>query len=151
MLKYGNLKIRLLTAGLMVSLATLTFAVNSQTSIINKNKDGLQWSNSKDLPGAKVAVLAGSPDKHEPFVARVKFPANFQIPAHSHPMTEYDTVISGAVYLKVDNKKNQSQEIVLNEGDFALLPAKVVHSGYTKDETIVQVSGIGPWGMVYIK
>jgi uncharacterized protein DUF4437 len=57
----------------------------------------LSWT---DLPkGAHIAVLYGDPDKAEPFVFRLKFPAGYKVAAHIHP-NDYDlTVLSGTMYL----------------------------------------------------
>src|SRR5580704_8670206 len=39
--------------------------------------------------GAQIAVLAGDPTKAVPYTIRLKFPANYAIPAHSHPTDEH--------------------------------------------------------------
>jgi len=33
------------------------------------------------------------------------------------------------------------------EGSFVMIPAHTNHYSFTKEETEVQVSGVGPWGM----
>src|SRR4029453_2953436 len=44
-------------------------------------------------PGAQIAVLAGDPTKSVPYAVRLKFPANYAIPAHSHPTDEHVVVV----------------------------------------------------------
>jgi quercetin dioxygenase-like cupin family protein len=63
--------------------------------------DALTWKDNPTLPkGAQSAVLVGDPTRAgERFVARTKFPPNYQVPAHTHPYTESVTIISGSVYL----------------------------------------------------
>src|SRR5262245_65015313 len=39
-------------------------------------------------PGAEIAVLSGDPGKPAPYAVRLRFPANYKIPAHSHPTDE---------------------------------------------------------------
>src|SRR5918994_1400989 len=46
-------------------------------------------------PGAKAAILLGSPPKDGPFVIRLKFPAGYTVPPHRHSKDEFVTVISG--------------------------------------------------------
>ena len=44
-----------------------------------------------------------------PFIVRVKFPANYKVPAHWHPAIEHVTVLSGTLNMgigdKLDTKK----------------------------------------------
>ena len=62
----------------------------------------LQWSDVPSLPpGAKIAVIEGPMSEAVPFTVRLKFPANYQIPAHWHPAVERVTVLSGAVNMGV--------------------------------------------------
>src|SRR6478735_7359921 len=69
--------------------------------------DTLNWQDAHTLPpGAKVAILSGNPTKKEPFIARVKLPANYTIPPHSHPVPEYDTVLSGTLYVGTGDNFN---------------------------------------------
>ena len=46
-------------------------------------------------PGAQAAVLLGNPGKEGPFVIRLKFPAGYVVPPHSHSKDELLTVIAG--------------------------------------------------------
>src|SRR5687767_1413001 len=56
----------------------------------------LQWADVPSLPpGAKSAVIEGPLNEAVPFTFRVKLPANYKIPAHSHPASERITVLSG--------------------------------------------------------
>jgi hypothetical protein len=53
----------------------------------NGATDSLKWTAAPPvLPkGAQIAVLYGDPDKAEPFVFRLKFPAGYKVAAHMHP------------------------------------------------------------------
>src|SRR6476620_9589447 len=46
-----------------------------------------QWGPAPPMlpPGAQIAVLSGDPGKAAPYTVRLKFPANYAVPAHSHP------------------------------------------------------------------
>ena len=54
--------------------------------------------------GAKLAVLYGDPGKDGLFVVRAKLPANYRIPAHSHPTDEVVTVLSGTLFVGMGDK-----------------------------------------------
>ena len=48
--------------------------------------DELKWVDIGSLPpGAKLAVIEGPLNQAGPVTFRLKFPANYQIPAHWHP------------------------------------------------------------------
>ncbi len=135
---------------LIASLATFLAVggLNAATlQPIPENSDSLQWVDSPSLPaGAKVAVIVGDPSKKVPFVARIKLPANYRIPAHAHPINEYDTVLSGMLYIDANHKTME-----VSKGAFVLIPAKLMHSTWTKEETVIQIYGVGPWGMLHSK
>jgi quercetin dioxygenase-like cupin family protein len=100
--------------------------------------------------GAKAAVLYGDPAKAGLFVMRVKFPANYKIPAHWHPADEIVTVLSGTFFMGHGDKLDTSAGKPLAAGAFVSMPAKMHHFAYTKRETVLQLSTVGPWGITYI-
>mgnify|MGYP001287850525 CR=1 FL=1 len=38
----------------------------------------------------------------------------------------------------------------LPKGSFSVMPAQVHHYAFTKEETVVQIHGMGPWGITYV-
>jgi hypothetical protein len=113
--------------------------------------DDLKWQDVPSLPpGAKMAVIEGPPSEAVPFTFRLKFPADYKVPAHSHPAIEHVTVISGAFHMGMGDKLDPAKAMVLPPGSVAIMQPKTNHFGLTKDETIVQVHGIGPWGVNYV-
>jgi quercetin dioxygenase-like cupin family protein len=111
----------------------------------------LKWADVPSLPpGAKIAVIEGPLSEAVPFTFRLKFPANYKIPAHSHPAMEHVTVISGTLNLGMGDKLDEATTKPLSAGSVAIMPAKVNHFGWAKEETIVQLHGIGPWGVTYV-
>lgn len=126
--------------------STMSFAVIKPVVV---NPDTLQWHPANDLQGAEVAVISGNPEKKEPFIARVKLPANFKIPVHTHDINEYDTVMTGTLYLGSGAKFDTDHALEVPAGSFVMIPAKLQHYAWTKEETILQVNGVGPWGMIY--
>lgn len=107
--------------------------------------DNLKWFAVKDLPpGAEVATVFGDPTRHAYFIVRIKLPANYSIPRHTHPINEHDTILLGKLYFKVGSKSGS-----LAAGDFIEFPANVAHATWTKEETIIQINGVGPWKVVY--
>jgi quercetin dioxygenase-like cupin family protein len=114
--------------------------------------DALTWKDNVVLPkGAKVAVLVGDPTKTgEVIVQRVQFPANYEVPPHTHPYGETVTVISGSVGFGMGEKMDKKGEMAKAGGFFAN-PVKHPHYIWTGNEpAIVQVQFTGPGGIDYI-
>ncbi len=113
--------------------------------------DELIWKDNPALPkGAQVAILLGDPTKAEVIVQRVKFPANYQVPPHTHPYAEVVTVLSGSIGFGMGEKLDKSGEMV-SAGTLNVVPAKHAHFGWTGNEgAILHVQFTGPAGIDYI-
>jgi quercetin dioxygenase-like cupin family protein len=144
----GNLNKKILALIVMSGLSSITFAADLIP--VSPDSSSLTWINLPTLPGTQYAMLAGNPAKKELFVVRLKFPANYNIQPHYHNITEYDTVISGAFYLGNGKKFEADNGIALTPGSYITIPAKTIHYGWTKEETVLQITGIGPWGAIYM-
>jgi len=101
-------------------------------------------------PGAKVAVIEGPLDQATPFTVRFKLPANYKIPAHWHPAIEHVTVLSGTLNMGIGDKLDATKTTALSAGSVVILQPKTNHFGWTKKAAVVQVHGVGPWGVTYV-
>jgi len=107
----------------------------------------LKWADVPSPPaGAKIAVIEGPLTEAVPFTFRLKLPADYKIPAHRHPAIEHVTVISGTFNVGTGDKLDATKTKPLSAGSVAIMPPKTNHFGWTKEETVVQVHGMGPWG-----
>lgn len=120
--------------------------------MVTATADSLKWVDAPPgLPkGAKVALLHGDPSKPGLFVMRAKLPANYKIPAHWHPAEEILTILTGTFYLGHGDKLDTKEGKAHPAGSFISMPPKMHHFAYTKKETIIQLSTVGPWGITYI-
>jgi quercetin dioxygenase-like cupin family protein len=114
--------------------------------------DDLKWVDIPSLPpGAKIAVIEGPLSEAVPFTFRLKFPANYQIPAHWHPAVERVTVLSGTLYMGVGDKLDMQKSASLPPGNMMIMQPKTNHFAWTKEEeVVVQLNGTGPWGVTYV-
>ena len=113
--------------------------------------DELKWAEVPSLPaGVKVAVMEGPLNEAAPITFRLKFPADYKLPAHWHPGIEHVTVISGTFNMGAGDKLDVSKTKPLSAGSFAVMQPKTQHFAWTKEETVVQVHGIGPWAINYV-
>ena len=102
--------------------------------------------------GAQIAVLSGDPTKAVPYAIRLKFPANYAIPAHSHPTDENVVVTSGALTFGMGNTlaKSAAGNKILATGGYALMPANMNHFAYSTGETTIVLYGQGPVEFKYV-
>jgi quercetin dioxygenase-like cupin family protein len=102
--------------------------------------------------GAQIAVLSGNPGQAVPYAVRLKFPANYAIPAHSHPTDENVVVVSGAVTFGMGDKlsKGAATNKTLPTGGYALMPANMNHFAYTTAESTIVLYGVGPVEFKYV-
>jgi hypothetical protein len=117
------------------------------------NQKELQWQEGPaSLPkGIKVTMLEGDLTKEGPFAVRIQIPANYTIPPHWHPAIEHVTVLKGSFYMGAGEKLDMDKATMLSEGGFAVMPVKFVHYAFTKDGATIQLHGMGPWGITYVK
>jgi len=103
--------------------------------------------------GAQISVMSGDPGKPAPYSLRFKLPANYQIPAHSHPMDENVVIVSGALTLGMGDKltKGAPGNKALAVGGYAMMPAGMNHFAYTTaNETVLILYGTGPVDFKYV-
>jgi quercetin dioxygenase-like cupin family protein len=101
--------------------------------------------------GAQSVVLVGDPTKAGVFILRVKFPAHYRVPPHTHPVSEVVIIITGNLGSGWGEKFDAHQGEILKAGSLFVLPAKHAHYVWTiGEETIVQVQASGPWGINYL-
>ncbi len=111
----------------------------------------LKWDDVPTLPpGAKVAIIEGPPNEAVPFMMRLKFPANYKVPAHWHPAIEHLTVLSGTFNMGIGDKLDMTKTKALSPGGVMIIQPKIPHFAWTKEEVMVQVHGVGPWGVTYV-
>jgi len=136
-----------IAAGFFVG-ATLT----AQSPHVMTPMNDAKWGPAPPMlpAGAQIAVLAGDPSKPAPYTVRLKFPANYDIAAHSHPGDENVVVTSGELFIGMGMKLNRKAATTLGSGAYALMPAGMNHFAFTKSETTIVLYGIGPVDFKYV-
>jgi quercetin dioxygenase-like cupin family protein len=114
--------------------------------------DRLSWvPASPRIPaGAKMFVLEGDPRKPGPFTMRVSFPDGYRIAPHFHPTAERVTVLQGTYRWGVGEKFEAAALKSLPAGSYAVMPTGTPHFVEAKGPTVTQVSGLGPWKVIYV-
>jgi hypothetical protein len=142
--------VRLASVALGLSM-TIAPAVAQSTHVLVP-ADKVQWGPAPPaLPaGAQISVLEGNPSEKGPVTLRLRFPANYNIPAHWHSMTERITVISGTFHVGMGDKLDRQASQTLEPGGFVLLPAAMHHFAWTATPTVVQINLEGPFDIFYV-
>lgn len=82
--------------------------------------------------------------------ARLKLPANYEIPPHWHPAVERATVLSGTFNIGMGNKLDRQKTTAVPAGSVSIMPPKMNHFAWTKEETVLQLNTVGPWDINYV-
>jgi mannose-6-phosphate isomerase-like protein (cupin superfamily) len=114
--------------------------------------DKVEWGAAPDaLPsGAQLGVLEGDPMKAGPYTMRLKMPAGYRIPPHFHLRREHVTVVSGNLKVGMGDKLDENATNSFSAGSFAYLEPRTHHYALADGETIIQLHGMGPWGIQYV-
>ena len=134
----------------------LTSAGTAQDKHVLATPAQAQWGPAPPMlpPGAQIAVLSGDPTKAQPYSVRLKMPANYAVPAHSHPTDENVVIVTGALTLGMGDelRKGIASNTTLRSGGYALMPANMNHFAYTTGaETTIILYGTGPVEFKYVK
>ena len=139
-------------AALLLGSLSAAPAVAQTPAHVMESVGAAKWGPAPPLlpPGAQIAVLAGDPTKTGNYTVRLKFPANYDIPAHSHPTDENVAIVSGELFMAMGTKLDRKIGQGLGVGGFALMPAGADHFAYTKGETTILLYGQGPVEFKYV-
>jgi quercetin dioxygenase-like cupin family protein len=114
--------------------------------------DHLTWGPAPAIlpAGARLAVLEGDPTKAGAFTMRLAMPAGYRIPPHFHQVDEHVTVISGAFQVGMGETFDEGKLTTLPPGTFGLIPPGMRHFARANKATVIQLHGVGPWGLTYV-
>jgi quercetin dioxygenase-like cupin family protein len=143
--------IRFSVLGSLAAMLLLGSLAAAQGHVM-QNLSAATWGPAPGMlpPGAQIAVLSGNPMQAVPYTIRLKFPANYVIPAHSHPGDENVTVVSGQLFMGMGQKLDKASATGLGVGGYALMPANANHFAYTTGETTILLYGLGPVEFKYV-
>lgn len=100
--------------------------------------------------GAKIAVISGNPEKEGPYVVRIKVPAGYKVPAHTHPTDENVTVLSGSFHVGMGDKLDTKKGETLTTGGFFCAAKGMQHYAWFTTPSVIQIHGMGPFAINYV-
>ncbi len=101
-------------------------------------------------PGAEIAILEGNPAEEGPLTMRLKFPADYAVAPHTHPVTEQLTVLKGSIAIGIGKTMDKNAVKHLSAGGYSMMPKEMPHYAYTTEPTVIQLNSSGPWGITYV-
>ena len=102
-------------------------------------------------PGAQMAPLEGDRSKAgAPFTIRAKFPDGYRVPPHWHATDERIVVLQGTFGMGLGERFDTAAGRELPVGSYAVTPKGVRHFAWAKGETVIHVSGTGPFEINYV-
>ena len=140
----------------VLSLVVFAATVSAQpASAVVATVNDAKWGPAPPMlpPGAQIAILAGNPMGNGFYSVRLRFPANYAIPAHSHPTDENVVVTKGAMTFGMGDKlsKTAAGNKTIHVGGYALAPTGMNHyawAGASGAEIVLY--GQGPVEFKYV-
>lgn len=128
------------------------FATSVALPQSSDNKQGEPTPHHTIVPLSSTTVdgrVSGDPNKAgAQYVIRISNDANQIVFPHWHPEDENIVVVKGTWYLGTGDKFDRSAMREMNVGDYALMPKGMHHFAWSKNDTIIQVHGIGPFQVI---
>ncbi len=149
-------KLMTMVAASAALAAASAFSTMAQQTSVGAEKvilpQDLKWGAAPaSLPaGAQAALLYGDPSKEGLFALRVKIPKDYFIPPHTHPQAEIVTILTGGFSLGMGPKADRRAAKPIGAGGFMAMPPQMAHYVFADEETVLQITSIGPWGIDYV-
>lgn len=133
-------------AAVLFALALITLAAAPPPDAIQVHAKDIVWKDGPPaLKGSKSAVLEGDPKAAGLYTMRLRIPAGSKLPPHWHPRAERAVVLSGQVEIGFGDVWDDKAMHVFGPGDFYVTPPNSHHFVRFSKETVVQLTGEGPW------
>lgn len=110
----------------LISVVKLSFIV----SLLIFGGSGLTAGDTPKIRPLIKSTMTGI-DKHTMLMTEVEIPPNTTMPLHTHPVEEFLYIISGRSRLVIEGEEDRW----LSAGDAVVIPAGVVHTAVTMDES----------------
>ena len=98
----------------------------------------------------QTAVLKGDPSKPGLYTILLRIAPNTIIHPHSHHDDRIATVVSGTWYFGYGDEFDETALKALPPGSFYTEPPGINHFGLTKEEVVIQMTGVGPSDTTYV-
>jgi uncharacterized RmlC-like cupin family protein len=150
-------RIRRRTLAALAIAATVTVAALAQDGRSTIRPQDVPWPSARGggagtsgAGGIETVVVKGDPTKAGLYTLMVRVAPNVRIQAHSHRDDRVATVVSGTWYFGYGESFNEQSLQALGPGSFYTEPPNVPHFAMTKDQVVLQITGVGPTSTTYV-
>lgn len=136
-----------------VSAFSLNLSARSEGFVpVRLTPDEIQLTADASRPGSmSLSTLAGDMAKPGLYAVRIRMPSQLQVQPHVHPEDRMVVVLTGTLHVGFGERFDPERMRAMTPGSFFVEPARTPHFAWVRGEdVIVQVSGIGPSGTVYL-
>lgn len=135
-----------------LALAFAVPALGEDYTPVRLTPDEIQLKSDASRPGSMdIATLAGDLAKPGLYAVRIRLPSQIRVQPHTHPDDRAVVVLSGTVHIGFGERFDPALMRAMPPGSFFVEPARIPHFAWVQGaDAIVQVSGIGPSGTVYL-
>jgi quercetin dioxygenase-like cupin family protein len=96
-------------------------------------------------------LLVGDPASPGPYAVRFRLGPGYELGVHQHPdEDEHLTVLSGTLYWSTGEAGSGAPEHALQADGYVAFPAGTPHRLWTTEETVIQMTGVGPRTYTYL-
>jgi quercetin dioxygenase-like cupin family protein len=143
---------RISLIGALFLIGMLPLPATAADEHVAVSPDNLKWGAAPPAfpKGAQIAVLSGDPTKDGLYVIRLKVPAGYKVPPHTHPNDENITVISGTFNIGMGDKLDEKKGDALKAGGFAHMAKGMQHFAWFGEDSVIQLHGMGPQSIIYV-
>ena len=142
---------KLIVCGVLMAGVMPLAAIAQHQHHVTVQADALKWSQpAAYAKGAELSVLYGDPTKEGLYVVRLRVPAGYKIPAHTHPNDENVTVLSGSFNIGTDDKLDEKKGQHIKVGGYSYVAKGMTHYAWFTEPTVLQLHGLGPQGITYV-
>jgi hypothetical protein len=144
----ANYRLAIAVLAIGVALGAVAVAQTASPGVVAITPAEMTWATQGGLaaPGMEQLNLIGDPAKPGPYTLRLKFPKGLKITPHTHPDSREVTILSGTFATGYGETFDIAKLKILPAGSFYTEPANVPHYIEIEEDTVLQVSGMGPSG-----
>ena len=100
--------------------------------------------------GIQTVVVTGDPGKPGLYTLLLRVAPNVRIQAHAHRDDRVATVVSGTWYFAYGERFSEAALQALGPGSVYTEPPDVPHFAMTKEQVVLQITGVGPSSTTYV-
>ncbi|MBI2186966.1 MAG: cupin domain-containing protein [Acidobacteria bacterium] len=137
--------------------AVIVVTVGAQGGRMTMRPEEVPWpaaqaggAGTSGAGGIETVVVKGDPTRPGLYTLMLRVAPNVRIQAHSHRDDRIATVVKGTWYFGYGETFNEAALQALGPGSLYAEPPNVPHFAMTKEQVVLQITGVGPTATTYV-